>query len=145
MARFSWFFFSLHIDKIFYKVNFIDVIKSTLSQIAYATCGCHRKHAIRVLKGLKCFAKPKSKRRGKPSHYQNEALLNPLKEIWLAANQPCSKRLKVVLSIWLPDYVQLFGALSTDVTHALLNISPPTIDRILDDHSYTQLPKPRAP
>jgi hypothetical protein len=96
-----------------------------------ATCGCHRKHAIRVLKGFKRFAKPKQKRRGKPPLYQNEAILNPLKKIWLAANQPCSKRLKVILSIWLPGYVQLFGALSADVTRALLNISPPTIDRIL--------------
>ena len=96
-----------------------------------ATCGCHRKHAIRVLKGFKRFTKPKPKRRGKPSLYQNEAILNPLKEIWLAANQPCSKRLKVALSIWLPGYVQLFGTLSADVTQALQNISPPTIDRIL--------------
>jgi hypothetical protein len=96
-----------------------------------ATCECHRKHAIRVLKGFKRFTKPKSKKRGKPPIYQNEAILNPLKEIWLAANQPCSKRLKVILSIWLPCYVQLFGALSADVTQALLNISPPTIDRIL--------------
>jgi hypothetical protein len=96
-----------------------------------ATCGCHRKHAIRVLKGFKRFTKPKPKRRGKPSLYQNEAILNPLKEIWLAANLPCSKRLKVILAIWLPGYVQLFGALSSEVTQALLSISPPTIDRIL--------------
>lgn len=95
-----------------------------------ATCGCHRKHAIRVLRGFKRFTKPKPKRRGKPSLYQNEAILNPLKEIWLAANLPCSKRLKVILPIWLPGYVQLFGELSVDVTQALLNISPPTIDRI---------------
>jgi hypothetical protein len=96
-----------------------------------ATCGCHRKHAIRVLKEFKRFTKPKPKKRGKPSLYKNEAILNPLKEIWLAANLPCSKRLKVILPIWLPGYVHLFGELSVDVTQALLNISPPTIDRIL--------------
>jgi hypothetical protein len=96
-----------------------------------ATCGCHRKHAIRVLKGFKRFTKPKPKRRGKPSLYQNEAILNPLKKIWLAANLPCSKRLKVILPIWLPGYVQSFGELSSEVKQALLNISPPTIDRIL--------------
>ncbi len=96
-----------------------------------ATCGCHRKHAIRVLKGFKRFTKPKPKKRGKPSLYQNEAIIKPLKEIWLAANLPCSKRLKVILAIWLPGYVQLFGELSANVIKALLNISPPTIDRIL--------------
>ena len=89
-----------------------------------ATCGCHRKHAIRILKRFKRFTKPKPKRRGKPSIYQNEATINPMKEIWLAANLPCSKRLKVMLPIWLPGYVELFGKLSPEVTNALLK-SPP--------------------
>ena len=76
------------------------------------TCGCHRKRDIRVLRRFKRFTKPKPKRRGKPSIYQNEATINPLKEIWLAVNLPCSKRLKVMLPIWLPGYVELFGKLS---------------------------------
>ena len=105
--------------------------KTTILNEFCATCGCHRKHAIRVLKGFKRFTKPKTKKRGKPPVYQNEAILNPLKKIWLAANLPCSKRLKVMLPIWLPGYVKLFGELSPEVTSALLNISPPTIDRIL--------------
>jgi hypothetical protein len=96
-----------------------------------ATCGCHRKHAIRVLKRFKHFTRPKPKRRGKPPVYQNEAIINPLKEIWLAANLPCSKRLKVMVPIWLPGYGQLFEELSPDVSRALLNISHSTIDRIL--------------
>ena len=96
-----------------------------------ATCGCHRKHAIRVLKRFKRFTKPKAKKRGKPPVYQNEAIGKPLKKIWLAANLPCSKRLKVILPLWLPGYVQLFGQLPADVATALLRISPATIDRIL--------------
>jgi len=96
-----------------------------------ATCGCHRKHAIRVLKRFKRFTKPKTKRKGKPTSYQNEAIGKPLKEIWLAANLPCSKRLKVIVPLWLPGYVQLFGRLPADVATALLRISPATIDRIL--------------
>ena len=96
-----------------------------------ATCGCHRKHAIRVLKRFKRFTKPKTKKIGKPVVYQNEAIGKPLKEIWLAANLPCSKRLKVIVPLWLPGYVQLFGQLPADVATALLRISPATIDRIL--------------
>jgi hypothetical protein len=96
-----------------------------------ATCGCHRKHAIRVLRGFKRFTEPKAKRRGKLPVYQNEAITKPLKEIWLAANLPCSKRLKPMMPIWLPGYVELFGELSPDVLQALLKISAPTIDRIL--------------
>ena len=96
-----------------------------------ATCGYHRKHAIRVLRGFKRFTEPKAKRRGKLPVYQNEAITKPLKEIWLAANLPCSKRLKPMMPIWLPGYVELFGELSPDVLQALLKISAPTIDRIL--------------
>jgi hypothetical protein len=87
-----------------------------------ATCGCHRKHAIRVLKGFKRFTKPKPKRRGKPSRYQNEAIINPLKKIWLAAKLPCSKRLKVILPIWLPGYVHI-GEISVDVTGPVEDLS----------------------
>ncbi|PIQ46698.1 MAG: hypothetical protein COW04_00760, partial [Deltaproteobacteria bacterium CG12_big_fil_rev_8_21_14_0_65_43_10] len=75
--------------------------------------------------------KPKAKRRGKPPTYQNEAIRKPLKEIWLAANLPCSKRLKVILSLWLSGYVELFGQLLPNVTNTLLRISPATIDRLL--------------
>ena len=106
--------------------------KTTILDEFCATCGCHRKHAIRVLRGSKRFTKPKPKKRGKPPVYQKEAIINPLKEIWLAANLPCSKRLKVILPIWLPGYVELFGELSLEVTNALLKISPPTIDRVLN-------------
>jgi len=96
-----------------------------------ATCGYHRKHAIRVLRRFKRFTKPKAKKRGKPTIYQHVAILKPLKKIWLDANLPCSKRLKVMLPIWLPGYIELFGELSPEVTNALLTISPPTIDRLL--------------
>lgn len=96
-----------------------------------ATCGCHRKHAIRVLRTFRRFTKPKPKKRGKPPLYQNETIIKPLKEIWLAANLPCSKRLKAMVPIWLPGYEKTFGELPAEITTALLNISPPTIDRIL--------------
>lgn len=94
-------------------------------------CGYHRKHAIRVLNNFKRFTKPKPKKRGKPSKYNQPAILEPLKKIWLTANLPCSKRLKVILPLWLKSYAQEFGGLSLDVVKALLRISAPTIDRLL--------------
>lgn len=96
-----------------------------------ATCGYHRKHAIRVLRGFKRFQKPKSKRRGRPPSYHPKTILTPLKQIWLAANLPCSKRLKVIIPLWLPGYLQSFGDLLPDTLTALLHISPATIDRLL--------------
>ena len=96
-----------------------------------ATCGCHRKHAIRVLRNFKRFTKPRHGKRGRPSRYNNEDIIGPLKKIWLAANLPCSKRLKVLLPLWLPGYEQTFGPLSGDVRHGLNDMSPSTMDRFL--------------
>lgn len=96
-----------------------------------ATCGYHRKYAIRLLRGFKRFTKPKPKKRGRRPLYHSEAILNPLKRIWLAANLPCSKRLKAILPLWLPGYAGYFEPLSIEVIKALKRISPATIDRLL--------------
>jgi hypothetical protein len=64
-----------------------------------ATSGYHRKHAIRILRSFKRFQKPKTKKRGRFALYPPETLLKPLKRIWLAANLPCSKRLKALLPL----------------------------------------------
>ena len=96
-----------------------------------AICGYHRKHAIRRFRGYKRFTKPKPKKRGKPAVYNKDAIIKPLKQIWLTANLPCSKRLKAILPLWLPKYNEHFGQLTEEVNIALLAISPATIDRIL--------------
>jgi hypothetical protein len=96
-----------------------------------ATLGYHRKHAIRVLRKFKRFRKPKNKKRGRAPIYSHPSILKPLKKIWLAANLPCSKRLKTILPIWIPGYTQSFGPLPSKVVQALSRISPATIDRIL--------------
>jgi len=96
-----------------------------------STCGYHRKHAIRLLKNYKRFTKPKPKKRGVPSVYDKPSITEPLKCIWLAANLPCSKRLKAILPLWMPGYAKEYSALSLDVIKALHRISPSTIDRIL--------------
>ena len=95
------------------------------------TCNYHRKHAIRLLRRFKRFTKPKHKKKGRKSLYNKDAIIKPLKRIWLAANLPCSKRLKVILSLWLPGYIQSHGKLEKGVIDLLLTISHATIDRIL--------------
>ncbi len=105
--------------------------KSVILDEFCATSGYHRKHAIRLLRNYKRFTKPKSKKRGRKPIYRKDAILKPLKRIWLSANLPCSKRLKAILPLWIPGYVQSFGILNTEVTEALLAISAATIDRLL--------------
>lgn len=105
--------------------------KSAILAEFCATCNCHRKHAIRVLRKFKRFVKPKAKKRGRTSVYNKEPILKPLRLIWKASNLPCSKRLKVILPLWLPGYIESFGPISDDVAKALLAISPATIDRLI--------------
>lgn len=96
-----------------------------------ATCQYHRKHAIRLLRRFRRFVKPKIRKRGRSPVYHRNIILKPLKTIWLKANLPCSRRLKVILPLWLPGYVQSFGPLSSKTSEALLKISAATIDRLL--------------
>jgi hypothetical protein len=96
-----------------------------------ATLGYHRKHAIRMLKRFKRFRKRKTKRPGRAPFYSQPSILKPLKKIWLAANLPCSKRLKIILPLWIPGYIQSFDPLPPEAVEALSHISPATIDRIL--------------
>ena len=105
--------------------------KSVILDEFCATSGYHRKHAIRLLRNYKRFTKTKSKKRGRKPLYRKDAILKPLKRIWLTANLPCSKRLKAILPLWIPGYLQSFGPVNTEVTDALIAISAATIDRIL--------------
>ena len=96
-----------------------------------ATTGHHRKHAIRLLRGFKRFTRPKPGKRGRRPVYDHPDLLLPLKRIWLAANLPCSRRLKAIIPVWLPGYTQHFGDLFPKIHDLLRKISPATIDRLL--------------
>ena len=104
--------------------------KSALITELCITCNWHRKHTIRALKNFKRFTKPKPKKRGKPSIYNISSVIEPLKRIWLASGQPCSKLLKPTVKLWLPFYAEEFAGLPLNAVKALLKISPATIDRI---------------
>ena len=57
-----------------------------------ATSLQHRKHAIRVLN--KPAFRSRKRKVGRKKEFKDEAILPPLKQVWLATNQLCSKRLK---------------------------------------------------
>lgn len=105
----------------------IDKIK-ILNEFCDVT-GYHRKHASRILNhhivGLR------EKPLGRKKTYEPEILLTPLKNIWLATDQMCGKRLKAALPLWLPYYGMRFGFLDEKVKVQLLRISAATIDRLL--------------
>ena len=101
--------------------------KSKILDEFCAVCGYTRKYAIGLLS-----RKPR-RRRCKPGprrRYDGE-VLEPLKAIWLAAEQLCSKRLKAALPLWLPFYEQERGPLAAPVRKKLLQMSAASIDRLL--------------
>jgi hypothetical protein len=73
--------------------------------------------------------KPKV-RQGRRLTYK-EGLLEPLKRIWLATDQMCSKRLKAAIRLWLPYYDK---EITESAKEQLLKMSAATIDRLLKPH-----------
>ena len=102
--------------------------KSKILDEFCSVCGYQRKYAIRLL-GSKL---PRSPRRpGRPSQYNQPALVTVLRRIWLATDQMCSKRLVAAMPLWLPPYEMRFGALEESTRSKLTGISPASIDRLL--------------
>ena len=94
-----------------------------------ATCGYNRKYAIRLLR-KKLLIAP-NRKPGPVPIYAKEQLLLPLKRIWFATDQMCSKKLKAAIPLWLPFYEGEYEPLLPDVRQKLIAMSAATIDRLL--------------
>jgi len=93
-------------------------------------CGYHRKYAIRRLNASNRADKsPQLSQRGRKKHYRDPVLLDVLRDLWVATNLPCSKRLKAIIPLWLPYYEM--RSLSDELQHQLLCISAATMDRLM--------------
>jgi hypothetical protein len=103
--------------------------KMTILNEFCSVCGYHRKYAIRILNQAAPLPPHRSPaKRGPKKKYDHPDILKILKHLWCLTNLPCSKRLKVIIPLWLPHYP--FYVFDT-VQEALLNISPATIDRLM--------------
>jgi hypothetical protein len=88
--------------------------------------GYHRKHMIRLLKGLPVVRKcPPGPRR------QYEAISQVVERIWVAGEQPCGKRLAQMLPLWLPHYQRRYGKLLPSQRKLSDQVSAATLDRLL--------------
>lgn len=95
-----------------------------------ATCGYHRKSALRLLR--RPFPSRARRRRPGPKPTYDPVRLRPvLPIIWLASDQLCGKRLKAALPFWLDHYQTHHGPLDADGQAKLLAISPAQIARLL--------------
>ena len=90
--------------------------------------GYERKYAIKLLGD----AVPAPSGRAHPGPEPRYERIEPVvRAIWLAAEQPCGKRLAPALPLWLPHYQRLHGRLSAKQRELLRAISPATLDRLL--------------
>jgi len=103
-----------------------------------ATCGYHRKAALRLLNRPLRTTPPK--RSGPKLTYDPLEVLPVLKAIWLASDQLCSKLLKAALPEWLEHHERRTTPLPEAFRKQLLKISPAQIDRLLRP-SRVQHPK----
>lgn len=94
-------------------------------------CGYERKYAIKVLGGARPIAGARGKKRGgsKPKYGKEERKV--IQVIWMAAEQPCGKRMKPTVKVWLPHYEKRHGKLGSKVRQRVLKASAATIDRLL--------------
>jgi transposase InsO family protein len=91
-----------------------------------AVCGYHRKAALRLLH--RPAGRRVKRRPGPKPIYDAPKILGPLKTIWLASEQPCGKRLKEIIPLWLPH---LKKGLAPALRQQVLDLSAATIDRLL--------------
>jgi hypothetical protein len=94
-----------------------------------ATCGYHRKAAVRLLN--RPLRTTPFKRSGPKIIYEPVEVLPVLKAVWLASDQLCSKLLKAALPQWLEHYDGRKASLPEAFKKKLLAISPAQIDRLL--------------
>jgi hypothetical protein len=94
-----------------------------------ATCGYHRKSALRLLNRPPPAAPPK--RSGPKLTYDPAVVLPVLKAVWLASDQLCSKLLAAALPEWLEHYERRAAPLGEAFKKKILQISPAQIDRLL--------------
>lgn len=118
-----------------------------LDQLCRCT-GWERKYAIKMLRGhrgpLKAGGKSKARRGGSRARY-GPVEVAVLKALWLLAEQPCGKRLKAVVGLWLPSWERRHGELEEDTRQRLLDMSAAQMDRLLGPFRVRGSPKRPAP
>lgn len=98
------------------------------------TCGYNRKYSIRILN-----TKSRNKtimKLGRAKKYEGEEFRKFLIKTWKASNLPCGKRLKPIIKIWLPKYLESGENLSVETVKILTDVSAATIDRIFKPIRY---------
>ena len=111
------------------------------------TLGWDRKHTLKALNRQVSQAKKARRRGSKPTHGPAEQAV--IVAIWRHSEQPCGKRLKHTLPLWIDSYQARHGPLEAITRAKILSDSPRTLDRITAPHAVRAAAalnaKPAAP
>ena len=103
---------------------------SRLISALCTACGWGRKYAIKRLRRAG-GVRPAKGPHGGPRIKYDEEVAALLKNLWMASDQLCGRRLVPVLFYWLSSWEKRHGALSAEVRRKILEISPAQADRLL--------------
>ena len=105
-----------------------------------ATTGMERKHAIKVLRS----PRDPPGRRGRKRTYGAEES-DALRDMWMEAGQPCSKRMKPVMDCYVQSHELAHGVFGKALKEKLLKISESSMDRLLKPARMTSGPRRKSP
>ncbi len=115
--------------------------RSRLLDEVCEVCGYERKYAIKLMNQKQA---PVPRKAGRRAVYSKEVTA-VVKPIWLSSEQPCGKRLKELLPLWLPHYEKRHGALGKELRARVLAASPATLDRMLSSSRSAHPKRWRVP
>lgn len=115
--------------------------KSRLLDEVCEVCGYERKYAIKLMNQK---APPPRRKAGRKAVYAREVVA-VIKTIWLSSEQPCGKRLKELLALWLPHYEKRQGRLGKELRTRVLAASAATLDRLLSPYRSAHPRRWRVP
>lgn len=102
--------------------------KTLIIRHSMVVTGLSRKHLIRLLNATEDRIRPRPRGR-RPSY--GEDVLEHVKKIWFLMEQPCGKKLKVLIPKLLPAYRKRVQGLTTIQEGKLQSMSAATIERYL--------------
>ena len=91
--------------------------------------GCHRKHAIRLMKPRKRGRKPAGKKRGRKSKYDDPEFLKALHLVRKLMEYRNADVICANMEEWLPHIERHHGEFPAEIRNKLLSISPSTVKR----------------
>lgn len=97
-----------------------------------------RKYAQNLLSGKRRGdGQGRGKNAGRKIKY-DEDTKEIIKNIWMASEQPCGKRLKTTLELFLPSYEEKYGKVEEIKRSNILSISAEQLDRILKENKSSK-------